>query len=160
MDGFNRSIYLDGVHPNPEGQSMMADYLWNHYTFPKTVQSGDTVAIFIDGYWALHNPDATFIYGQKGDVPILGDWNGDGVKTPGVYRDGMFYLRNSNSNGNADIVFSYGNPSGDTPVVGDWNGDGIDTIGVDRNGVLYLRNTNTNGVADTFFGQPGGEVAL
>jgi hypothetical protein len=160
MDGFNKSLSLDGVHPTPEGQSMMADYLWSHYTFPKSVQSGDTVGIFRGGYWTIHNPDATFIYGQKGDIPLLGDWNGDHVKTPGVYRSGIFYLRNENSNGNADIVFSYGNPTGDTPLIGDWNGDGIDTVGINRNGILYLRNTNNNGIADTIFGQSGGEVIL
>jgi hypothetical protein len=75
----------------------------------------------------------------------------------GIYRNGVWYLRNSNTGGNADTTFRYGNTAGDIPVVGDWNGDGIDTIGVYRSGVFYLRNSNTNGIADLAFtyGQPG-----
>jgi len=70
----------------------------------------------------------------------------------GIYRNGVFYLRNSNSNGIADNTFGYGNLAGDTPVVGDWNADGTDTIGIYRNGVFYLRNSNSNGFADITFG--------
>jgi PKD repeat protein len=75
----------------------------------------------------------------------------------GIYRNGAFYLRNSNTGGNADIFFGYGNLAGDIPVVGDWDGNGVDTIGVCRNGVFYLRNSNSNGIADLAFtyGQAG-----
>ena len=71
--------------------------------------------------------------------------------TAGVFRSGIFYLKNSNVGGPADTVFGYGNPT-DTPVVGDWIGQGIDTPGVFRNGIFYLRNSNTGGPADTVFG--------
>ncbi|MCZ7402396.1 MAG: right-handed parallel beta-helix repeat-containing protein [Candidatus Methanoperedens sp.] len=78
------------------------------------------------------------------------------IDTIGIYRNGVFYLRNSNTAGNADLAFAYGE-SGDIPVVGDWNGDGIDTIGVYRDGVFYLRNNNSAGIADLAFayGQSG-----
>jgi hypothetical protein len=106
--------------------------------------------------WFLRNTpsagysDISFLYGQAGDVPVVGDWDGDGVATPGVFRDGTWYLRNSNSPGNADIVVQFGNP-GDIPIVGDWNGDGSDSIGIVRGNTFYLRNTNTSGYADTVF---------
>ena len=70
--------------------------------------------------------------------------------TIGMYRNGVYYLRNSNTAGNADLMFAYGS-TGDIPVTGDWNGDGIDTIGMYRNGVYYLRNSNTAGNADIVF---------
>jgi hypothetical protein len=70
----------------------------------------------------------------------------------GVFRNGVWYLRTSNTGGNADITFGYGNVAGDIPVVGDWDGDGIDTIGVYRKGVFHLRNSTTNGIADITFG--------
>jgi hypothetical protein len=73
------------------------------------------------------------------------------TSTVGIYRNGVFYLRNSNTGGNADTTFGYGNVAGDIPVVGDWNGNLNDTIGIYRNGVFYLRNSNTNGIADTTF---------
>ncbi len=72
------------------------------------------------------------------------------TSTIGMYRNGVYYLRNSNTAGNADLAFAYGS-TGDIPVTGDWNGDGITTIGMYRNGVYYLRNTNTAGNADLVF---------
>ena len=78
------------------------------------------------------------------------------TSTIGMYRNGVYYLRNTNTAGNADLAFTYGS-TGDIPVTGDWNGDGIDTIGMYRGGMYYLRNSNTAGNADLAFafGSPG-----
>jgi hypothetical protein len=82
---------------------------------------------------------------------VVGDWNGDGKTTVGVYdpSTGTFYLRNENSAGAPDAgVFAYGAP-GWQPVAGDWNADGITTIGVVApNGTWYLRNENSAGAPD------------
>ncbi|MBW3548070.1 MAG: L,D-transpeptidase family protein, partial [Actinobacteria bacterium] len=80
----------------------------------------------------------------------VGDWNGDGIDTPGVVRGATWYLSNSNSGGHAHIAFAYGN-AGDRPLVGDWNGDGIDTPGVVRGATWYLSNSNTGGHAHIAF---------
>ena len=72
------------------------------------------------------------------------------VSTVGVFRNGTFYLRNSNSAGNADNTFAYG-AAGDTPLAGDWTGQGKDTAGVFRQGVFYLKNSNSAGNADNTF---------
>jgi len=76
--------------------------------------------------------------------------------TVGMYRNGVYYLRNTNTAGDADLTFAFGT-SGDTPVTGDWTGTGTTTIGVYHNGMFYLRNTNTAGNADNVFnyGQTG-----
>ncbi len=70
-------------------------------------------------------------------------------KTIGVYRGSnhTFYLRNTNTTGNADITVAFG--SGTVyPVVGDWNGDGIDTIGTfGALGSFSLRDSNRAGTA-------------
>jgi PKD repeat protein len=71
--------------------------------------------------------------------------------TVGIYRSGMFYLKNNNAGGNADLVFGYG-ISTDTPLVGDWDGDGVDTVGIYRSGMFYLKNNNAGGNADLVFG--------
>jgi SpoIID/LytB domain protein len=84
-------------------------------------------------------------FGDPGDVPLVGDWNGDGVETVGVFRGGVFLLSNGNG-GKADIEFVFGGP-GDQPVSGDWDGDGKDSVGVFRAGMVYLRNSLTTGVA-------------
>ena len=92
------------------------------------------------------------LFGLAGDVPVTGDWDGNGIDSIGVFRpsQGKFYLSNSNSGGSPAVnyIFSFGQ-NGDIPVAGDWNGDGRDTIGVFRpsEGKFYLRDTLTAGVA-------------
>jgi hypothetical protein len=97
--------------------------------------------------------DYSFIFGNPGDKPFVGDFDGDGVDTVGLHREstGLVYFRNANSTGTADSQFIYGDP-GDKLIAGDWDGDGDDTIGVYRpsNGIFYLRNSNTQGGADAW----------
>ncbi len=99
------------------------------------------------GRWYLRDglgATTSFFYGNPGDVPFMGDWNCDGVDTPGLYRqsDGFVYLRNSNSVGVADREFFFGNP-GDVPVAGDFDGDGCDTVSIYRPAIsrFYVINT-------------------
>jgi hypothetical protein len=75
---------------------------------------------------------------------IVGDWDGDGRSTPGLYWDGGFWQLSNGFDGGFEIELTYGQ-TGDYPVVGDWNGDGRDTIGVFRGGHWYL--------SDDFSGQ-------
>ena len=124
----------------------------------------DTTGVFRPGNGLLYLKnsnttgfaDIALNYGLPGDKPVVGDWDGDGTVTIGIYRNGSFYLRNANTLGFADTVFPFGAP-GDQPVAGDWDGDGIDTIGVYRNGIFYLRNSNSTGAAEMSFslGNPG-----
>jgi hypothetical protein len=66
----------------------------------------------------------------------------------------MYYLRNANSGGFADVTFQFGyGNSGWLTIVGDWNGDGKDTIGQynPATSMFYLRNSNSRGEADLTF---------
>jgi hypothetical protein len=89
-------------------------------------------------------------------VTLIGDTLSSVTPTPsvtstvGVFRQGVFYLKNTNAAGNADLVFPYGAAS-DKPLVGDWTGQGKDTVGVFRQGVFYLKNSNSAGNADNVF---------
>ena len=96
--------------------------------------------------------DYALNYGLPGDYPVVGDWDGDGTVTIGIYRGKTFYLRNENTNGFATIVFDFGQ-AGDQPIAGDWNGDGVDTIGIYRpsTGQFLLRNSNDAGPAEMSF---------
>ncbi len=88
--------------------------------------------------------DHVFRYGTEGDRAVVGDWNGDGIATIGVFRGGTWYL-DVDGNGRwseHDMKVTFGKP-GDVPVVGDFNGDGIDNLGVYRNGTWHL-DTNGN----------------
>lgn len=120
------------------------------------------------GLWdevSLFSGISNFYYGNPGDLGFSGDWNCNGVATPGLYRqsDGFVYLRNSNSQGNADITFFFGNP-GDVPVAGDFNNDGCDTVSLYRpsKGEFFVINELGEdggglGPAETsyLFGNPG-----
>lgn len=74
-------------------------------------------------------------------IPVVGDWDGTGVQSPGVFRRGVFQLRTRE--GWRTIAF--GQP-GDRPVVGDWNGDGVTTFGIYRDGVFYLTDNFDGGM--------------
>jgi hypothetical protein len=102
----------------------------------------------------------TFYYGDANDELLMGDWNCSGEQTPGTYRrsTGSVYLRNSNSQGVADLTYMFGNP-GDVPIVGDFDGDGCDSLSIYRpsEARFYISNTLDGGVAaDSFaFGSYG-----
>jgi hypothetical protein len=95
--------------------------------------------------------DFDFLFGNPGDTPFIGDFDGDGVDTIGLYRQstGFVYFTNTLATGNADLSFFFGNP-GDQILAGDWDGDGDDTVGVYRpsTGRVYVNLENTNGAAD------------
>ncbi|MEN6459310.1 MAG: SdrD B-like domain-containing protein [Thermoguttaceae bacterium] len=88
--------------------------------------------------------DHVFQYGQKGDIAVTGDWNGDGIYSIGIFRNGTWYLDIDGDGrwGDADVMVEYGQ-QGDIPIVGDWTGDGISKIGVYRHGTFHL-DTNNN----------------
>jgi len=77
-------------------------------------------------------PDKTITFGVAGDLPVTGDWDGNGVDDVGVFRPGSqeFQLRLPNGRSFTTITLTNFGQPGDLPVAGDWNGDGIDTPGV------------------------------
>ncbi len=120
------------------------------------------------GQWSLRDADGdvfTFFFGNPGDVPVMGDWDCDGIDTPGLFRtsDAFAYLSNANRSQVADIRFFFGDPS-DVPLAGDWNGDGCDTLSIYRPSeqrffIINELGENEGGLgeADFFFtfGNPG-----
>ncbi|MEX1125382.1 MAG: SpoIID/LytB domain-containing protein, partial [Acidimicrobiia bacterium] len=120
------------------------------------------------GKWRYLSSVATtseIYFGNPGDYGFMGDWNCDGIDTPGLYRrsDGYVYLRNSNSQGVADIAFFFGNP-GDLPLAGDFDNNGCDTVSIYRpgEGRFYIINHLGSGDAGLgaadysyYFGNPG-----
>lgn len=89
--------------------------------------------------------------GRAGDVPVVGDFNGDGIDTIAVVRDGRWFvwLRTGDPE---PITFTYGRVTrGDIPIAGDWNRSGHDTVGIIRDGGWHLRNELAGGRADIAF---------
>jgi hypothetical protein len=112
--------------------------------------TSDSLTWYIRQIEGPGDPELIVEYGRAGDLPVVGDWNGNGVHTVGVVRGNRWLLRNSNSSGNQDYDFTFGEP-GDIPVVGDWNGDGRTGIGVVRGDRWILRNSLSAGQAQYDF---------
>jgi hypothetical protein len=96
----------------------------------------DTVGVYVEptGAWFLRDANsagpATYVFTYGGGSvggnpqPVAGDWNSDGIDTPGLFDEATsaWFLRNSNSAGAADVVFGYGPAGGGAvAVAGDWN---------------------------------------
>ena len=156
------------------GGSQLADFVVMRLLGTRPLPS-DNVGL-VDpstGYWRLRDgwfTNTGFYYGNPGDMPFLGDWDGDGVETPGLYRqsDGYVYLRNSNTQGIADIRFFFGNP-GDVPLAGDFDGDGFDTVSIYRPSeqrfyVINALGENDGGLGAAeysfLFGNPGDQPVV
>jgi hypothetical protein len=143
LAGFEYSEITAFTHRGSENEFLMGDVLGS---FAKITSNGS----------------ATFIGGMDHSSKGLTFLATSGTNTAGVYNPtaGVFFLKNTNTAGGADVTFQFGPGGlGWIPLVGDWNGDGVDTVGVynPSAGVFFLKNTNAAGGADvTFQFGPGG----
>lgn len=111
---------------------------------PATAQS----PIGFAGTWIVRSnlsaAAKTVTFGLPGDIPVTGDWDGDGWDSVGIVRYNTstgfldWYLSNTRltqvANGGYAgpfVIQAYGYP-GDTPVTGKWTGTGGDKKGVFR----------------------------
>ena len=137
----------------------------------------DTPGVFkqVTGQWLLTNGSTgqninnsapvvhiSFNFGQPGDTPIVGDWDGNDIDGVGLYRAGTSTFTLSNGfQGTVDIKpFIFGNLNS-RALAGDWNGDGIDSVGAFHLPTATMALKFDNGISpvgDTFFnfGEPGG----
>jgi len=141
-------------------QSETIEYGWDIYAIQpaNTVPRGRAaMGVFEPGTATWHlrlgiseaAKERTVRFGQPGDIPLVGDWDGDGMDGIGVFnpRSGMWSLDN-NIDGRSDLVLRWSAMrTGDIPLAGDWNGDGTTSIGFFRPSDVtwHLRNSNTDG---------------
>ncbi|MBP9205332.1 MAG: hypothetical protein KBG28_15285 [Kofleriaceae bacterium] len=132
-------------------------------TYPQTTAVQKKIGSAIVGVqnlalWQLTGSGSpSFVFGNAGDYPIVGDWDGNGTDTPGVVRRQanvlMWVLSNWGNGGGPLTVFNFGNTE-DFPVVGDWDGNGTDTPGLVRRGTSVLSWVLSN------WGNGGGPLTL
>ena len=134
--------------------------------------AGTSTGGFSAGAWAVNNVNAeqrsrssrvfgSYRFSRAGDLPIVGDWDGDGTQTVGVARPdraantNRFLLRNSSGPLRQYRFGRYG----DRIVVGDWSPDSDRswTPAAIRGGRWTLRATNadTSATSTVSFGQAG-----
>jgi hypothetical protein len=134
-----------GVRPTGVGiyRSSNGLFLLNS-TFSNMFSAADTVTYFA----------GSGLTPQAADIPVVGDWSGNGTTKIGLYRPstGTWYL---DYNGNGvfdgpifDKEYQYGGVPGDIPVVGDWNGSGFSKVGLFRAGFFWVLDTNGDGIFD------------
>jgi len=128
------------------------------------------IGLYLDGMWYLDyngngvwdsptvDKQYTFVTYVAGDMPVTGDWNGNGKTSIGIFRynavtgNGDWYL-DWNDNGvwngtPADKLYSFTTyDPADIPVSGDWNGNNKTKIGLFRNGI-WLLDYNGDGIWD------------
>ncbi|MFF5446905.1 hypothetical protein [Streptomyces sp. NPDC012888] len=74
---------------------------------------------------------------KGGDVPVAGNWDGGKAGNVGIWRNGMFHLRNDDG---STTYVDWGGGS-DVPVSANWDGAGPDNVGIFRpsTGQFHLR---------------------
>ena len=91
-----------------------------------------------------------------GGIPLLGDWNGDGVATPGRYEAGQWFVTNASVDAPQwEGKAAFGGDPADVPVVGRIDKDRRTDIGVFRAGEWRWQRANGKPSGVDQFGQAG-----
>jgi hypothetical protein len=146
----------DRVRRRPLGRPVVSRVFVNRAVAPAGTSTGG----FSAGAWRVSNANAeqlstsarvfaSYRWGRKGDIPVVGDWDGDGTQTVGVVRPSA--ARNSNhlllrNSDNSVLDFWYGR-HGDRLVVGDWDANGTWTPGILRSGARWYLKDSFTGTA-------------
>ena len=102
-----------------------------------------------NGSWDGCGVDACFAFGIAGDVPVLGDYDGDGKADIAVYRNGDWYILRSSDGGVTSVGWGIAQ---DIPVPADYDGDGKTDIAVYRNGDWFIHRSSDGGVTSVGWG--------
>ncbi len=92
--------------------------------------------------------------GGPADIPVSGDFDGDGNTDYAVFNNGNWTIRRSSDGGLTSRQFGL---AGDIPARGDYDGDGDSDLAVFRpsNGTWYVENSNGSGYSIVRFGLAG-----
>jgi hypothetical protein len=111
------------------------------------------ISVFRNGAWLMMSSSTPITLGQTGDIPVPGDYDGDGVVQPAVFRPstGTWYLCTANFEApSCPMTTTTFGKSGDIPVPADYDGDGDADLAVFRKG-----NWQIQGMSNATLGQAG-----
>jgi len=112
-----------------------------------------------EGKWYTINSGnaaiSEFTWGLNGDVPIPGDYSGDGKSDFAVFRPSNQTWYRIHSDTFQIHIITWGLP-GDFPTPGDYDGDGKQDLAVFRpSNSTWFINSSTGGIYSQPFGQAG-----
>lgn len=114
------------------------------------------------GSWVTYGPvggaaaKTTLKLPAANGIPLMGDWNGDGLMTPGYYAGGSWFTTNVSVLADSWAQkTTFGGASGDVPVVGRIDADPIADVGVFNNGIWKWQLSSGKAAPDDNFGQAG-----
>jgi hypothetical protein len=142
------------VHAPTFGMNVQIENINNSYWQTKYYNAR---RLYNNGLPSIPVLDVVTQYGNIGDQPIIGDWDGDGKDDIGVYQPNTatFVQRT----GTTDYDIQYGN-IGDQPIIGDWDGNGKDDIGIYRpNAATFVVRIGTMDY-DTQYGNIGDQPII
>jgi hypothetical protein len=95
-------------------------------------------------------------FGLPGDKPVPGDYDGDGMMDPAIFRPSTGYFWVLRSSDDEQHAFRFGS-AGDIPVAGEYDGDGKSDFAVFRpsTGDWYIYESSTQQTRFQHFGLPG-----
>ena len=93
-----------------------------------------------NGNGRIDSGDCQFNWGNPGDIPVVGNWDGSGYLRAGLFRGGYWILDMSGhmsgcvapTTTGTEYKFYFGSPT-NVPVVGDWQSTGVTHVGIVRN---------------------------
>jgi phosphatidylserine/phosphatidylglycerophosphate/cardiolipin synthase-like enzyme len=103
-------------------------------------------------------------WGQPGDVPLSGDYDGDGLPDVAVFRpsNATWWILKSSANYSAANLYQWGQ-NGDVPLSGDYDGDGRTDLVVYRPGAgqwFVLKSGSNFTAGDGYHWGAPGDIAL
>jgi DNA-binding beta-propeller fold protein YncE len=108
-------------------------------------------------WYRLNSANDQFVaaqFGATGDVPVSGDFNGDGRSDLAVFRpaSGFWYVARPTGIPSQNFDATQFGASGDTAAAADYDDDGKTDIAVYRGGNWLIRQSGSGSLLQTSFG--------